>query len=86
MATLIAQAKHLLQVMHGAMYDTQTSNLYTDIAQLGAQVPYKDKVGSSSLSVGTEVLGNGSPLDLGSRMCRFKSGHLNCRLEEWLPR
>ena len=29
------------------------SSIYADIAQLGEQIPYKDKVGSSSLSVGT---------------------------------
>ncbi len=48
---------------------------------MGECFPYKEEVGSSNLSVGTEALGNGSPLDLGSRMCRFKSGRLN--LAEW---
>ena len=59
------------------------SSIFTDMAQLGAQIPYKDKVAGSSPTVGTEVLGNGSPPDLGSGMCRFKSGRLNHIAVEW---
>ena len=54
--------------------------LYADLAQLGERLPYKQDVVSSSLAVGT-ISGCwviGSPLDLGSSACRFKSCHSDC--------